>query len=297
MYRGPVAALVTGTGAILPAGVAQEIALEEIQANSEELFVFDNSGPIINKYLALPACCPSETSGCCHPAGPSPARSISPEVSDSSCSPGPVPEARPALVKAAQAVEPTPDFRLETGCLVCGAPVCYLAEETRQTCTFCGKVFSATAHCAEGHFVCDACHTRNAEAFLEHICTVTTKTDFIDLLQEIRRHPAIPLHGPEHHIMVPGIILAAYRNTGGRSRPPCCKPPCDAARLCREAIVLVPEPAAPPSGQASPSASSWAPVLSRPGNASGYSRSSRQSSRNRPGLLQPAAASGIAGWL
>ena len=36
------------------------------------------------------------------------------------------------------------------------------------------------------------------------------------LLAAIRRHPAISLHGPEHHAMVPGIILATYRNLGGR---------------------------------------------------------------------------------
>ena len=38
----------------------------------------------------------------------------------------------------------------------------------------------------------------------------------IALLQEIRRHPAIPVQGPEHHLMVPGIILATYRNLGGQ---------------------------------------------------------------------------------
>ena len=39
------------------------------------------------------------------------------------------------------------------------------------------------------------------------------------LLEEIRRHPALPRHGPEHHSLVPGIILAAYRNSGGPVTP------------------------------------------------------------------------------
>jgi len=187
MYRGPFAALVTSTGEILRAGATQELALEEVQVKAEELFVFDQAGAIINKTLEPPSCCPS-----------------------------PVPEARLTLVEPGLAVKPASAFRPETGCLVCGAPVGYLTQEARQTCAFCGEVFLATAQCEEGHFVCNACHTRDAEAFLEHICTVTTKTDLIDLLQEIRRHPAIPLHGPEHHIMVPGIILAAYRNLGSQ---------------------------------------------------------------------------------
>ena len=37
----------------------------------------------------------------------------------------------------------------------------------------------------------------------------------IRLLHEIRSHKKIPLHGPEHHAIVPGIILATYRNLGG----------------------------------------------------------------------------------
>jgi hypothetical protein len=39
------------------------------------------------------------------------------------------------------------------------------------------------------------------------------------LLQEIRRHPAIPMHGPEHHSLVPGIILAVYRTLGAPVTP------------------------------------------------------------------------------
>jgi hypothetical protein len=37
----------------------------------------------------------------------------------------------------------------------------------------------------------------------------------IKLFNRIRRHPAVPLHGPEHHFAVPGAITAAYRNLGG----------------------------------------------------------------------------------
>lgn len=216
MYRGPFAALVTGTGEILQAGVTQAIALEEVLVNSEELFVFDQSGAITNTDLEPPSCCAPATAGCCPPAESSPANASSPTASAPSGCPSPVVETRLALVKPALALDSTPDFRPETGCLVCGQPVHYLAAEVRQACAFCGGVFMAPVQCAAGHFVCDACHTRDAEAFLEHICTTTTKTDLIALLQEIRRHPAIPLHGPEHHLMVPGIILATYRNLGGQ---------------------------------------------------------------------------------
>ncbi len=79
--------------------------------------------------------------------------------------------------------------------------------------------FPANAVCEQGHFVCDACHTRDGRALIEHICLATAETDLIALLQEIRSHPAIPLHGPEHHFLVPGVILATYRNLGGEVSP------------------------------------------------------------------------------
>ena len=37
----------------------------------------------------------------------------------------------------------------------------------------------------------------------------------INLLNLLRSHPSFPLHGPEHHFAVPGVILACYKNSGG----------------------------------------------------------------------------------
>lgn len=37
----------------------------------------------------------------------------------------------------------------------------------------------------------------------------------IRLLRRTRAHRAVPMHGPEHHALVPGIILATCRNRGG----------------------------------------------------------------------------------
>jgi hypothetical protein len=39
--------------------------------------------------------------------------------------------------------------------------------------------------------------------------------DMIRLMEEIRAHPLFSRHGPEHHSMVPGVIVATYRNLGG----------------------------------------------------------------------------------
>jgi 7,8-dihydro-6-hydroxymethylpterin dimethyltransferase len=211
MYRGPFAALVTGKGEILEAGVTREMALDELPADPGDLFIFDDAGGITNMEVSPPACCPSGASPCGYPAETSP---------DQAAGGAAFQEGLEILIKtpSLKIVPPTTQ-RHACDCLVCGAPLRYLEEETPQTCAFCGVMLPATARCEQGHFVCDACHTRDAEAFLEHLCLTTPETDMIALLQEIREHPAIPLHGPEHHILVPGVILATYRNLGGEVSP------------------------------------------------------------------------------
>jgi hypothetical protein len=76
-----------------------------------------------------------------------------------------------------------------------------------------------TACCEQGHFVCDRCHTGGALELIEHLCLHTTLADPAQLLQEIRRHPSIPLHGPEHHSLVPGVLVACLRNAGYHATP------------------------------------------------------------------------------
>jgi hypothetical protein len=119
---------------------------------------------------------------------------------------------------------PTPPFapaspRHETGCLVCGVPLVYREEETPGRCHLCQAAHPANAVCEQGHFVCDACHTADSLAAIEHFCQTTPETDLIALLDGVRRLPAISRHGPEHHVLVPAIILTAYRNLGGEVTP------------------------------------------------------------------------------
>jgi hypothetical protein len=41
-----------------------------------------------------------------------------------------------------------------------------------------------------------------------------TETDPSALLERVMALPGLPLHGPEHHVIVPGVIVVAARNTG-----------------------------------------------------------------------------------
>jgi len=99
--------------------------------------------------------------------------------------------------------------------MVCGAPLVYREEENPDKCHYCRTILPTNVACENGHFVCDACHTTDALAVIEHIGQTTRETDLIVLLEKIRQHPAISRHGPEHHVLVPAVILATYRNLGG----------------------------------------------------------------------------------
>ncbi|MFH1142051.1 MAG: DUF5714 domain-containing protein [Chloroflexota bacterium] len=49
---------------------------------------------------------------------------------------------------------------------------------------------------------------------LRQVLTTTRATDPAAILAQVMAHPAVPMHGPEHHSIVPGAIIAAVRNAG-----------------------------------------------------------------------------------
>ena len=224
MYPGPLAGLVTERGDLLPAGLPRSLELLSPELN--DLFILDSQGAVTNRNWEAPSCCPGEA-GCCSPnleaAQPSPALSCCPPPQTT----GPI-------------ISQPPD-RMTIGAL--GSNFFRLKTENRKRKTKPAAVSSAAlpspiltrkltpavfiavvnrlanALCRQGHYVCDACHSRDALKIIEHFLLTTQEIDMIVLLQESRRHPAISMHGPEHHSLVPGIILAAYRNLGGPVTP------------------------------------------------------------------------------
>jgi len=101
-----------------------------------------------------------------------------------------------------------------SGCMMCGAELIYLAIPVDCVCHFCGKTAPANARCVSGHFICDCCHTADPTAVIEQVCVHSREHDAVSLMQSIRVHPHFGVHGPEHHPLVPAVILAALRNQG-----------------------------------------------------------------------------------
>lgn len=103
----------------------------------------------------------------------------------------------------------------KSGCLVCGKPLHYFQAQRELPCAYCGQRFLAGASCEAGHYVCDGCHgKKGVEAALSCFQTTGSK-DPVAILERVMGNRFIYMHGPEHHILVGGALLAAYHNAGG----------------------------------------------------------------------------------
>ncbi|MDY6953929.1 MAG: DUF5714 domain-containing protein, partial [Thermodesulfobacteriota bacterium] len=192
MYRGPLPTIVSAEGTVLMPGIASHLPKAEAELLGEEIFILDKEGAVTN--VAAENTC--------------------------ACFQAPQVESTPlAMAGTGEILQPLTLTKRASGCMVCGAPITYLSEPKEVTCAYCQKTFSANALCEKGHFVCDTCHLKDGLKAIERICLQTEETDMLALLEAIRRHPAIPVHGPEHHALVPGIVLATFRNLGGDIGP------------------------------------------------------------------------------
>ena len=100
----------------------------------------------------------------------------------------------------------------KTGCMICGEELVYFDEVKPAKCYYCGEIFDTNAWCINEHFVCDTCHGNSANNLIERYCIQTIETDPIKMAVELMGSPLIKMHGPEHHFLVPGVLLAAYAN-------------------------------------------------------------------------------------
>ena len=182
LYRGPPRAVVIEDGTVLRKGIAVPVSLrtevDENKLSQEGLFIVDEKSGTSTNLDAESNC---------------------------SCS----------VPYDAHNNDIIPEEIPVTGCLLCGKPLVYLSTPQKKICVRCGNTAEANAICEKGHFVCDICHIQDPIDAIKKVCLTSKEEDMIRLLHEIRSHKKIPLHGPEHHAIVPGIILATYRNLGG----------------------------------------------------------------------------------
>ena len=100
----------------------------------------------------------------------------------------------------------------KTGCLICGKELVYTKDPAQLECFYCKQVYDSNAKCTSGHYVCDMCHSSSAVDLIENCCITSKSEDPLELALTLMRSPKVKMHGPEHHFLVPAVLLAAYYN-------------------------------------------------------------------------------------
>ncbi len=104
---------------------------------------------------------------------------------------------------------------MKNECLICGAPLKYLENDTEMECVLCHKKGRTKTACENGHYICDECHTSGVDTVID-ICLKSDLKNPIGILRKLMAQPFCHMHGPEHHIMVGSALLTAYKNAGGK---------------------------------------------------------------------------------
>jgi hypothetical protein len=100
----------------------------------------------------------------------------------------------------------------KSGCVVCGEELVYGKNE-KMECFYCKKVFDSNVKCKDGHYVCDKCHSMPANDLIETYCISSQLEDPLELALILMRNQQVKMHGPEHHFLVPAVLLTTYYNT------------------------------------------------------------------------------------
>jgi len=103
-----------------------------------------------------------------------------------------------------------------SGCYICGEELEYFPEDKEFRCEICDSPFVTNVTCKNGHFVCDTCHSKDSIDYITELAKKASYSDMLEMMAAIRKHPPVPMHGPEHHFMVAAIILSVYKNRGGK---------------------------------------------------------------------------------
>lgn len=103
----------------------------------------------------------------------------------------------------------------KNGCIICGADLVYLSKSELMECSICKKECLSNAKCINGHFICDSCHEKDGFDYILQFCRNSITTNPAELANAIMGNPKIKMHGPEHHFLVPAVLLTSYYNKTG----------------------------------------------------------------------------------
>lgn len=102
-----------------------------------------------------------------------------------------------------------------SACSFCGTPLRFAERPVGGRCMVCGERAKGRAVCPQGHFVCDPCRGSETMALIDALAACPSTADPVALFLRTRQSAGLPMHGPEHHALVPAAFLVAYHRLHG----------------------------------------------------------------------------------
>ena len=100
-------------------------------------------------------------------------------------------------------------------CLKCGEAVSSVNIDILENCEFCNKEFKPNRTCKNKHYICDDCYNKKLKDTITNYVQNTDSKNPQEIMLNIMKNKLLYMHGPIHHYLMPAVLLAAYKNSGG----------------------------------------------------------------------------------
>ena len=83
----------------------------------------------------------------------------------------------------------------------------------QQTCIYCGEAVGVVAEQTDEQTVCSVCRSKSVSDLIFSYCLITKSKNPVEIANVLMNFPDFKMHCPEHHFLVPAVLLSAYCNT------------------------------------------------------------------------------------
>jgi hypothetical protein len=95
-------------------------------------------------------------------------------------------------------------------CLFCNAGLNDSEKKETQRCIYCGE---EGVSCPSGHYICNTCQTKNVQDLIVDYCLGMPSRNPVEIATTLMKFPEFRMHCPDHHFLVPAVLLSAYCKT------------------------------------------------------------------------------------
>lgn len=100
--------------------------------------------------------------------------------------------------------------------MVCGSVLSYSEKAEDLACVYCARAEHGHIICAQGHYICEVCHNRDAMAVIGDIVYRSGSGNAVEIAELAMSVPRLPMLGCHHAYIAGGSLMAAIKNAGLR---------------------------------------------------------------------------------